>query len=172
MKKYHYSSFGNNVIPFDIHQSPVPAQKTYPNIESQLLVIHEEQAEPMQQVSSQIRKRYKNSLNKKRLIKIWEKNRSQVCIAPMLPSIIEKLIYQNVYEDIKSLIFTCYHEDFDLPFVELTLFSWFEQLKATAKELNKEWDAVYWQEIIDFFKQCKKFELLDFTESESSSSAK
>ncbi|SFI90307.1 hypothetical protein [Thermoflavimicrobium dichotomicum] len=166
MKKYHYSSYGNNVIPFDSHHSSTPISNIYQSNEATKWgYILEEQANEYHKVESLLLDKYKNSFNKKRLIKIWEKNRTQVSIAPLLPSIIEKVIYQNVYEDIKGLIFTCYHEDFDLPYVEITLHNWLQQLNSVAKELDREWDAIYWQEMIDFFKQCKKFDLLDFEQT-------
>lgn len=103
---------------------------------------------------------YLNSFNKKRLLRIWEKNRKQVQIAPHLPEIIERLIYENVYEELSPLLKTCYQEDFHLPYLEITLQSWLQQLKLTAIELKREWDELYWEELSQFIQKCSKKQLL------------
>jgi hypothetical protein len=165
MKKYHYSSYGNNVIPFDTHQSSASIKPIYQNKEiNRWNFILEKRTSESSKQQEELLSKYKNSLNKKRLIRVWEKNRAQVNIAPMLPAIIEKVIYQNVYVDTIELICTCYYEDFDLPLTEITLYSWLKQLHAVAEKMDKEWDMVYWQEMIDFLKQCKKSELLNLSQ--------
>ncbi|WP_044641053.1 hypothetical protein [Risungbinella massiliensis] len=103
---------------------------------------------------------YKNSLNKKRLLRIWEKNRKQVQIAPHLPEIIEHLIYENVYTDISSLLADCYREDFHLPYLEVTLQSWLEQQKMMANQLKREWDELFWDEVSQFIHKCSDIHLL------------
>lgn len=127
---------------------------------SQTEQIKEEQV-PYQQIDlDRLIKQYRVSLSKKRLLKTWEKNRKQVQIAPHLPEIIEHLIYKNVYEELSPQLADCYHEDYHLPYLEITLQSWIQQCKLSAQKLHRDWDVLYWEEISQFIQKCSSIQLL------------
>jgi hypothetical protein len=139
-----------NVIP--LYQISSPKRWTH-QIFEQRLPFH-----PSPRISTS---RYINSLSKKRLLKIWEKKRVQVEIAPFLPELIEKVIYYNLYKELRQLFSMCYQEDFDLPYSIQTLLTWLYSLKEFSEQIARNCDAIYWQEIAQFIEKCVEYELIE-----------
>lgn len=141
------------------HSNVVPLFSSYGT--KQWGKIQEEKSEyTFSSMDPQVIESYKHSLSKRRLLKLWEQARKEVRIAPMLPEIIRGVVFENVYADLKQLIADCYYEDFQLPLMEITLQSWLHHLKNMADHLNKSWDSLYWEEIIQFLNTCSKLGLL------------
>jgi hypothetical protein len=103
---------------------------------------------------------YLNSLNKRRLLKQWEKWRMQVKVAPHLPGIIETIIYENTFDDIEILLIHSHQEDISLSITSQTIQAWFEKMKQIAESLNRELDACYWQELSQYFRTCFQLKIL------------
>lgn len=111
-------------------------------------------------IEPEVINKYKQSLSKRRLLKLWEQHRKEVRIAPFLPEIIRGVVFENVYSDIKQMLASCYYEDFQLPLMEITLQSWLHHQKNVSEELDKSWDTLYWEEMIQFLNTCSKLQLL------------
>lgn len=110
--------------------------------------------------------RYINSFLKKRMLNIWKGQRSLIHAAPMLPKLLEKTIYESVYQELKPLIVPCYEEDFHLPLISFTLIGWLQYSKLIAEILGKHGEAVYWDELIKFFQHCAQLNLLEHLSNE------
>lgn len=105
--------------------------------------------------------RYLDSFLKKRLLTIWENQRSLLKIASVLPSRFQKNIYQNIYNQLKPLLSSSFHEDFELPCTEFTFNGWLRYIKLIAQVLGKHRDATYWEELTTFFYRCSKLNIID-----------
>jgi hypothetical protein len=104
---------------------------------------------------------YLNSLNNRRLLRTWEKCRSQVKIAPHLPEIIKVIIYENTFDDLKTLVIQSHQETSNSPINSQSVQQLFSKLKHIAHLLNKEVDANYWTELTDFFQTCITLKILN-----------
>lgn len=174
MKNYLIPKPGRAQIPHQIHHSPIEINDTA-HLEdfsastipwySSLFAHHSELADQPTKIRIALEKkdqeRYLNSFIKKRLLTIWKSKRALIKAAPNLPELIEQLIYRKVYTELQSCMITSYEEDFDVPLVPFTLFSWIQYSKLIAQTLNKHWDIVYWDEITDYFQRFSRFQSLE-----------
>lgn len=97
---------------------------------------------------------YLNSLNNRRLLRTWEKCRSQVKIAPHLPEIIKVIIYENTFDDLKTLVIKSHQESSNYPITSQSIQQLFSKMQDIALHLNRDADADYWAELTDFFQTC------------------
>ncbi|MXQ55970.1 hypothetical protein [Shimazuella alba] len=103
---------------------------------------------------------YLNSLNNRRLLRTWEKCRSQVKIAPHLPEIIKVIIYENTFDDLESLVIQSHKESNASSINSQSIQQLFSKMKEIAILLNRDIDANYWHELIDFFQTCFQSKIL------------
>ncbi|TCS97031.1 hypothetical protein [Hazenella coriacea] len=174
MKNYSFPKSGRAQIPPQIHHSPIEIHDlvclddfSVPTVPlySSLFAHHSGVADRTTKIRVSLEKkdqeRYLASFMKKRLLTIWKSKRALVKAAPNLPELIEQLIYRNVYTELQSCMITSYEEDFDAPLIPFTLFSWIQYSKMIAQTLNKHWDMVYWDEIMDYFQHFSQFQSLE-----------
>lgn len=103
---------------------------------------------------------YLNSLNNRRLLRMWEQYRPQVNVAPHLPDIIRVIIYENAFDDLQPLILQSYQERSSQPIDMSLIQSFLVQMGKLANRLQRHNDAVYWEELHTFCETCYTMELL------------
>jgi hypothetical protein len=113
---------------------------------------------------------YLNSLNNRRLLRTWEKCRSQVKIAPHLPEIIKLIIYENTFDDLEKLVLQSHQESSSSSIDCQKINHLFTRMKDIAILLNRTLDAEYWNELIEFFQTCSQLEILTNTFERSNKS--
>ncbi|WP_028776761.1 hypothetical protein [Shimazuella kribbensis] len=104
---------------------------------------------------------YLNSLNNRRLLRTWEKCRSQVKVAPHLPEIIKVIIYENTFDDLEKLVIQSHQESCTSSINSRTIQQLFSKMKEISLLLNRELDADYWSELTDFFQTCFSLQILN-----------
>ncbi|MCH5585644.1 hypothetical protein MK805_11885 [Shimazuella sp. AN120528] len=104
---------------------------------------------------------YLNSLNNRRLLRTWEKCRSQVKVAPHLPEIIKVIIYENTFDDLETLVIKSHQESNTSSINSQSIRQLFSKMKEIALLLKRDLDADYWTELTDFFQTCISLQILN-----------
>lgn len=105
--------------------------------------------------------RYCNSFLKKRMLHLWKKQRPLIIAAAKLPESLEVTVFKSAYREMQPILLSCYKEDFSFPFIPFSFFGWLQYVKLTAQITERHQDAVYWQEMSQFFQRCHQYQLLN-----------
>jgi hypothetical protein len=137
-----------------------PEVYRYPPLVSQPLYIREESPSFQVKLTKADLEHGRNRFLKNKILNIWRDKRLFLKLVPQLPKSFESLIYQMTYQAISPFLVSAYEEDFQLPLLSFTFFSWLQYTRLTAQMMGEIEEAEDWKQIEQFFHQCVQYQLL------------
>jgi hypothetical protein len=137
-----------------------PEVNRYPPFVSQPLYIREESPSFQVKLTKADLEHGQNRFLKNKILNIWRSTRSFVEMVPQFPKPFELIIYQTVYQAMHPFLVSAYEEDFQLPLLSFTFFSWLQYIRLAAQMRGEMEEAEDWKQIEQFFHQCVQYQLL------------
>jgi hypothetical protein len=137
-----------------------PKVNRYPPLVSRPSYICEKSPSFQIKLAKEDLERGRNHFFKNKILTIWKSKRSFVEIVPQFPKPFAPIIYQMVYQAMSPFLASAYKEDFQLPLLSFTFFSWLQYTRLTAQMMGEMREAEDWGEIKQFFHHCVQYEWL------------